>query len=50
MLARMLNELAAWKRVRAIAQELRALSDRELDDLGIARSQIFSIAKSGALA
>jgi len=45
MFTRILDELAALKKVNAAASELNHLSDRELDDLGIARSQIWEIAQ-----
>jgi len=50
MFTRILDELAALKKVRATVSELNFLSDRELDDLGIARSQIREIAKQSVQA
>lgn len=40
----MLNFIAAWRRERTVLRELSRLSDRELADLGIARSDIRAIA------
>lgn len=34
-----------WKRYRAAVRELSMLSDRELDDLGIRRAEIDSVAR-----
>ena len=40
----MLNFIASWRREREAIRELTRLSDRELDDLGIARADIRAIA------
>jgi uncharacterized protein YjiS (DUF1127 family) len=40
----MLNFLASWRRERTVLRELSRLSDRELADLGVARSDIRAIA------
>jgi uncharacterized protein YjiS (DUF1127 family) len=50
MFTRILDELATLKKINAAVSELNVLSDRELDDLGIARSQIREIAKQSAQA
>ena len=41
----MLNLIASWRREREAVRELSRLSDRELGDLGIARSDIRSVAE-----
>ncbi len=41
----MLNFIASWRREREAVRELTRLSDRELADLGIARSDIRSVAE-----
>ena len=41
----MLNFIASWRREREAVRELSRLSDRELADLGIARSDIRAIAE-----
>lgn len=35
-----------WREINRIAEELFRLSDRELDDMGIARSRIWDIARA----
>ena len=40
----MLNFITRWRREREAVRELSRLSDRELADLGIARSDIRSVA------
>ena len=44
-IAAKLNE---WRRMRASVRELSRLTDRELDDLGIGRSDIEFVARNGA--
>ena len=44
----MLNFIAQWRRERETIRELSRLSDRELADLGVARSDIKAVA-GGAL-
>ncbi|RYC31707.1 DUF1127 domain-containing protein [Lichenibacterium minor] len=44
----MLNIIASWRREREAVRELSRLSDRELADLGIARSDIRSVAESAS--
>ena len=39
------EKLAAWRRYREAVRELCELSDRELDDIGIRRGDIESIAR-----
>jgi uncharacterized protein YjiS (DUF1127 family) len=46
----MLAGLRNWLRYRETIRELSRLSDRELDDLGIARGEIDSIARSHSFA
>ena len=46
----MLNFIANWRREREAVRELSRLSDRELADLGIARSDIRAVAEGAALA
>ncbi len=41
----MLNFIASWRREREAVRELSRLSDRELADLGIARSDIRAVAE-----
>jgi uncharacterized protein YjiS (DUF1127 family) len=45
-----LAKLRAWLRYRETISELSRLTDRELDDLGISRSEIEIIAKTHAYA
>lgn len=42
------NWFGAWKRYRVAVRELAQLSDRELADLGIARSEIDMVARQSA--
>ena len=44
----LLNSYRTWKRVRQTRNELSALSNRELDDLGISRAEIPAIAQRSA--
>jgi uncharacterized protein YjiS (DUF1127 family) len=46
----MLSKVRAYMRYRDTVRELSQLSDRELDDLGISRFQIDSIARQHAFA
>ncbi|AWM87432.1 DUF1127 domain-containing protein [Microvirga sp. 17 mud 1-3] len=45
-----LSKVRAYMRYRETVRELSQLSDRELDDLGISRFQIESIAREHAVA
>jgi uncharacterized protein YjiS (DUF1127 family) len=45
-----LSKVRAYMRYRDTVRELSQLSDRELDDLGISRFQIDSIARQHAVA
>ena len=45
-----LSKIQAYRRYRATVRELSVLSDRELEDLGIARFQIDSVARRHAAA
>jgi len=45
-----LSKVRAYMRYRDTVRELSMLSDRELDDLGISRFQIESIARQHAVA
>jgi uncharacterized protein YjiS (DUF1127 family) len=45
-----LSKVRAYMRYRDTVRELSQLSDRELDDLGISRFQIDSIAREHAVA
>lgn len=42
------NWIGAWKRYRVAVRELENLSDRELADLGIVRSEIEIVARQSA--
>ena len=44
----MLNFIASWRREREAVRELTRLSDRELADLGIARSDIRAVAEGAS--
>ena len=44
----MLNFIASWRREREAVRELNRLSDRELADLGIARSDIRAVAEGAS--
>jgi len=45
-----LAKVRAYMRYRDTVRELSMLSDRELDDLGISRFQIDSVARQNAIA
>ena len=47
MIKTLTSRLAAWRRYREAVRELSALSDRELDDLGIGRSDIDTVVRQG---
>jgi uncharacterized protein YjiS (DUF1127 family) len=49
-LTTLLANIRSWLRYRETVRELSRLSNRELDDLGINRSEIDSIAKINAFA
>lgn len=42
------TRISAWKRYSRTKSELEALSNRELADLGISRSDIYRIAREAA--
>ena len=42
------TKLAAWRRYRESVRDLSRLTDRELNDLGIGRSDIEAVARRGA--
>jgi uncharacterized protein YjiS (DUF1127 family) len=42
-----LSCLRRWLRARETAQQLNALSDRELSDIGVARHDIAQVARQG---
>jgi len=42
------TKLASWRRYRDAVRELSQLSDRELQDIGIVRTDIESIARMAA--
>ncbi len=44
------TKVAAWRRYRTTVRELNALSDYDLQDLGIGRSEIESVARAAAIA
>ena len=46
----LLSRLRAYLRYRETVRELSQLTDRELDDLGISRFQIDSVARDHAVA
>jgi uncharacterized protein YjiS (DUF1127 family) len=48
MLAMIIRFIRAWRRSAAVKRELSHLSDRELADIGISRSDIDWIAARGA--
>jgi len=48
LLARLRQRYAAWKIYRSTLDELHMLSDRELDDIGVARADIRRIARETA--
>ena len=50
ILATFAQKFQSWRRYRASVRELQQLSDRELSDLGIGRSEIESIARVAARA
>ena len=45
LLARIKTHLARERAVRAVKRELHALSDRELNDIGISRADINAVAR-----
>ena len=45
-----LSQIRAYLRYRETVRELSQLNDRELDDLGISRFQIASVARQAAFA
>ena len=48
--AKLAQKFDMWRRYRDSVRELRQLSDRELDDLGIVRTDIEAIARVAVLA
>jgi uncharacterized protein YjiS (DUF1127 family) len=47
VLSTLLSGINRWRRYRETVRQLSDLSDRELKDLGISRSDIASVAKGG---
>lgn len=45
VVANVFSTLSAWNDARATRRELNSLSDRELDDIGLGRSDIERIAR-----
>jgi len=43
----LIRNYRSWRRYRATVNELSRLSNRELDDLGITRSDILTVASKG---
>jgi len=43
-----LKRIAAWRRYRANLRELGQLTDRELEDIGLSRSNVDHAARMGA--
>ncbi|MBA1159287.1 DUF1127 domain-containing protein [Microvirga mediterraneensis] len=46
----LLSKLRAYRRYRETLRELSGLTDRELDDIGLSRSEIDAIAHRSAVA
>ena len=46
----LLSKIRAYRRYRETVRELSGLSDRELDDLGINRYEIDTVARESAVA
>ncbi len=42
------TKIAAWRRYRESVRELSRLSDRELNDLGIGRADIYTVVRQSA--
>jgi len=47
LIARLGQSIARWRRARNGMRQLESLNDRELADIGITRSQIYSSAMHG---
>ena len=47
---KIIQKLGAWRRYRQAVRELSAMTDRELNDIGIDRCDIESIAHASAAA
>jgi len=45
---KLINDYGEAKKFRATVKELRALTDKELNDIGINRGDIYAIARQGA--
>lgn len=45
----MLKALNRWRKARNTARELSALTDRELGDIGLTRSDIYQVSRQEAL-
>lgn len=43
------TKIAAWRRYRESIRELSRLSDRELNDLGIGRADIYPVVRQSAV-
>jgi uncharacterized protein YjiS (DUF1127 family) len=48
LLARLIRAFRAWRNYDRSVRELSRLNDRELADIGITRSDIRTVARSGA--
>ncbi len=48
MIKTLASKLHAWRRFRESVRELSRLSDRELNDLGIGRTDIEHVVRQGA--
>ena len=44
------EKVAVWRRYRTSVRELNALSDRDLQDLGISRGDIETVARQASVA
>ena len=48
MVSSLITAFARWNKARRLAEQLSALDDHELDDIGIARCDIWDIARQSA--
>ena len=48
MVSSLFTAFARWNKARRLAEQLSALDDHELDDIGIARCDIWDIARKSA--
>ena len=49
-LATIIQKIGEWQRYRRNVRELMSLSDRELDDIGVSRSDIIRVARDAVRA